>query len=360
MKLLEITRSYYPTVGGMQRFIAERKMIFEELGINCTTVTSTFESGKKDLGLVEHDIIRLQQYTPYNIVFGLQKYLTDEYDYVSVNLLGRYMSDYAIRYYAHRRQKIILTPYLAYHTDKWQFIKNHFVKYVFPKQLDEADVVIALSNYEKDFWMSEYQVPSEKIFTIHPYLEITQPSRTEGAVLEGDKYLLYLGRSGKNKLTDMLLRAFMEIQDNSVSLVLTLSPSDIHEDIRSTVVGHKRIKLIGFVNEKMKKVLLRDCEGIVFPTSWESFGYAPFEASAFAKPILCSDLPLLRELHSPEGVIYFKNEIEDVQRAIISFIELSDEQKRIMGGVNYSHLQKYSYGIALGKYRDMFRAISIP
>lgn len=357
MKLLEVTRAFYPSVGGMEKFVYERTKIYERLGIQYKILTTSFYSEKQDHTVAVDNIIRLKQFTPYNVVFGLASHFSDDYDYVSVNLLGRFYIDYTILHYAKRRQKILLTPYFAYHTTRLRFFKRILERALFPKLLVKVNALIVFSEYEKQYWMSEYCVPQSKLFVIPPYVACSNDTDEQNVQDVEEKYFLYVGRSGYNKKTDLLLKAFLSIDIDSVSLYLTIRAQDVEEDIRPLIVKNKRVRLLGYVSEEEKKRLIAGCEALVFPTSWESFGYVAFEAAALSKPILCSDLPVLRELHSKDGVIFFQNDVVSILNAMSAFLNYGKKKKQDMGIANRNHLSEFSFDITYIKYKKMFSAI---
>lgn len=355
MKLLELTREYYPSVGGLEKFVHDRTKIYQQLSVDYTILSTNFSTEKSDVLRAGNNVTILSQYTPYNIVPNLKRYLTDEYDYISVNLLGRYYSDYAIRFYSKRKQKIILTPYFAYHTDRFPFIKSFFEKRLFPYLLDRIDALVVFSETEKRYWITMYHLDPQKIYIIPPYIK-EQPK--DVSYQERKKpFLLYLGRAGNNKKTDLLLQAFLQTKGHDVSLKLTIRPEDVNEGIRTLVLNDRRIELLGFVTESEKNKLLQGCDALVFPTSWESFGYVAFEASIFRRTLLCSDIPILHELLRSDGVIFFHNTIDDISKAIMRFSAISEQEKIFMGNSNYVNAKRFTFEASCLSYRKLFSTI---
>jgi glycosyltransferase involved in cell wall biosynthesis len=359
VKLLELTRSYYPSVGGMEKYVHERTKIYERLSIEYFVLATSYSSGKKNATIENKNVKLLCQLTPYNIVPTLPFYLKDEYDVVSVNMLGRFFSDYAILHYRNRRQKLLLTPYFAYHTDRlWQF-KKSIEKYLFPKLLKIVDALIVFSEYEKQFWIQHFGLNPEIIFVIPPYVENYDISIIDYVFQNriSDPYLLYVGRTGENKKTDLLLKAFVNSTQLKHNLYLTIRVDDVDPVIRECVQKDARIRFLGYVNEDEKNRYIKYSDGVVFPTSWESFGYVAFEASMWNKPLLCSNLPVLKELLSPEGVIWFENTVEDLTNVLNAFECLTIQERTEMGKANKNNLTKFSFECSVRQYEYMFNRI---
>jgi glycosyltransferase involved in cell wall biosynthesis len=338
----------------MERFVAERTKIYEALDIRYTILTTTFSTEKHDESRRSDNVIRMKEYTPYNIVPGMTSLLTDDYDIVSVNLLGRYYSDRAILRYAGRRQRIILTPYFTFHTDRLRAVKRVVEKFLFPMLLKHLHAMIVFTEYERRYWIERYAVPAEKIFVIPPYIALPQRLPVQPGGLHVDRYFLYVGRAAKNKKTDLLLKAFLDVPEVPRSLFLTIRPDDVPDGLRRAVLNDPRIRLLGFVEEAEKERLIAGAEALIFPTTMESFGYVAFEAAAASKPLLCSDIPVLRELHDPNGVVFFRNEVDDLIRAIRMFEGIEEERKHAMGRANFENLARFSFATACAKYSEMF------
>ena len=357
VKLLELTRSYYPSVGGLEKHVLERGRVYDALGITYDIIATTFSTEKRDDTIDINHIRRLRQFTPYNITPALPLYLSDEYDCISVNHLGRFYSDFAIHRYRNRRQKIFVTPYFAYHTNRFQLLKKAVEKYWFPKLIDNVDALIVLSNHEKAFWSDVYSVDENNIFVIPPYVETGKKEPQNISEIAGEKYFFYLGRAGGNKRTDLLLEAFASLRNIDTHLLLTIRLEDVGTDLLPIVARDKRIRFLGYVNEADKMKLMMGAEALIFPTTWESFGYVAFEASGLNKPLLCSDIPILRELLDPGGVLFFQNDVHHLTGAINEFLGYSTEKKNEMGAANYRNLAKYSFEVACAKYKAMFASI---
>ena len=80
------------------------------------------------------------------------------------------------------------------------------------------------------------------------------------------------------------------------------------------------------------------------------------EASKYRKPILCSALPIFEEILLPEGVFYFDNSVESIQKVICKFVKLSSEEKRIMGEINYGNLRRFTFDRVKQKYYELFQS----
>jgi glycosyltransferase involved in cell wall biosynthesis len=358
MKLLELTRSFYPSVGGFEKSMSDKMKIYDALGIEYNIIATDFHdrlSGDARLPSVTY----LKQFSPYNITPSLFKHLRVDCDVVNINLIGRFYSDYAIQYFSRRKTKIILTPHSFYHSDRYKLIKHFIQKYIFPRLLKKIDVLVAFTEYEKSIWVSDYKVPAEQIAVIPHYISHERYEANQNVGNEG-KYFLYLGRNDRNKLPELLLKTFLRsYSQGNYSLYMTLNSRDFSPEV-GTIISHNRnIKLLGYVDDTQKHQLLLNAAAVVVPTRWEAFGYVPFEASQYAKPLLCSNIPVFRELLNSKGVLFFDNSEHSLAEMLHKFMHLSNEQQLSMGKANQLNLLKYTFEASRNKYQQLFEQLNL-
>jgi len=349
MKILEISRAYYPSVGGLEKFISDRLKIYEALGIEYQLLSTDYREKKLDYSKNNDKVIFLHRVTPYDITFGLKKYINGDYDIVSVNQVGRYFSDYAISQSYKAGKKIILTPHLHYHTKRFSTLKNLHSIFVLPKILLKVNKIICFTEYEKEYWITNYNFPENKIAIIPHYINL-QESKTDYDKHQFGKYFLYLGRNAKNKRVDLLLNAFNSMTNSVYNLVLTIEISELDAKLRKIADENDRIYLVGYVNENSKETLLKNCEALILPSDYEAFGVVLLEASKFKKPILASNLPIIKEVLNTESPIYFENTVTALKERLEHFVSLSDNQKAKLGNENFHNLEKFQ----LNKIKKMY------
>ncbi|MHB8930434.1 MAG: glycosyltransferase family 4 protein [Melioribacteraceae bacterium] len=355
MKLLEITRSFYPSVGGLEKFVNDRLKIYKALGIDYQLISTTFTNKKKDYHRKNDDVIFVKEYTPYNYTPKLKNFLSKDYDVVSINQIGRYFSDKAILYYSKIGKKIILTPHFTFHTSKFKLIKQVHNYLLTKKLLEKCTKIICFTEFEKDYWINNYNLPEERVVVIPHYYEIIETNQLHNYTDE--KYLFYLGRADKNKRLDFLITSFNSIKREEYGLKLTISLDDLSYKIKKIVLADNRIELLGNISESEKNKYLNDCSAMVYPSDFEAFGHSLLEGANDKKPIICSNLQVFNEILDPRGVLYFENTIENITNTLLNFYNIKDDLKKQMGLFNFNNLHQYSYSIILEKYKKLFDEI---
>lgn len=354
MRVLELARSFFPSAGGLETFVDNRIKIYSSLGIEYMVACTSFSTEKRDYSRIHPDTVFLKQYSPYNITPGLIDFLkSTHFDILSLNQTGRFFSDYALSYCRRRNIRIMLTPHFTFHTNRYSFIKRLYNRYILPGQLAKADRIICFTNEEKYFWNKVYSVREEIIKVIPHYIarehECISP-------IQKSEYFLYLGRYDKNKRLDILLDAFCS-SSFTCSLLLTIDMDVLPRHLQSMCKSDPRIRFLGNVNDLTKYNLLAGMQALILPTDFEAFGTVLLEASCFEKPVLCSDIPVLREIMDERGVIYFRNDAVSLRHAIAGFTWLNPAEKKKMGIINKDNLNRYTFRSSREAYASLFEEI---
>ncbi len=114
-------------------------------------------------------------------------------------------------------------------------------------------------------------------------------------------FLLFIGRREEKKNVDRLVRAFCAVADrlpDGAELVLVGPEGRGWARTARWLRGQPfraRVRVLGYVPEDEKPALLSAAACYVQPSLYEGFGIPVLEAMACATPVLCSDIPALRE-----------------------------------------------------------------
>jgi glycosyltransferase involved in cell wall biosynthesis len=144
-----------------------------------------------------------------------------------------------------------------------------------------------------DHFIANSEVPAARVkkyygreaSVIHPFfdfspdLEKTSPSST--LTSSPEQYFLVLTRLAPWKRVDIAVNAC--IQGGHSLKIAGEGPA--LRTLRKKASGHNNIEFLGYVSEKEKINLLRNCTGLIV-TQKEDFGIAPLEAMAVGKPVI--------------------------------------------------------------------------
>lgn len=127
-------------------------------------------------------------------------------------------------------------------------------------------------------------------------------------------FIIYVGNSYPYKNLDRLLEALKILPDN-LSLVNPSPRSIFRERLGEKARAEGltgRVFLPGYVPDEDLAVLYRAAEAYVFPTLSEGFGIPPLEAMASKLPVVCSDIPVLREVCGDNALYFDPLNVQDM------------------------------------------------
>jgi glycosyltransferase involved in cell wall biosynthesis len=356
MRILEICRSYFPSVGGLENYISSKTKIYESLNIDYHILTTNFSTEKVDENKRSERVIYLKQYTPYNFIPKFEQKIFSEFDVISVNQVGNYLSDKSIYTASKLKKKIILTPHLYFHTKRFGSLKKIHEKYFLRNLLLKADKIVCFTDYEISYWIRNFEIPLKKFIKIPHYFNFDPTGSLENKI-NNKPFILYLGRNFENKRIDLLIKAFVNCKDINLDLYLTIEKKDLSNELKDFSTFDQRVKFLGYISNQKKKELLQNCKALILPSDYEAFGIVCFEASKFSKPLLCSKLPTLLEILNPGGVFFFDNTVNSISEKIREFYQTSGLIIKEMGNINKSNVNKFSFEKNIELYESLLGEI---
>lgn len=121
--------------------------------------------------------------------------------------------------------------------------------------------------------------------------------------LQGDDYLLFVGRLVPEKAPDLLLRAFKQIQTDR-RLVLAGGSSftdDYVKSLESLAASDPRVVMAGYVYGRTLEELYSNASVFVLPSSLEGLPLTLLEAASYAVPLVASDIRPNLEIVGGDG-----------------------------------------------------------
>lgn len=166
-----------------------------------------------------------------------------------------------------------------------------------------ARAIVTISESVKGELMREFGLPPGKIRVIHPWVkdEFFQAAPEVGSPVPGD-YILYLGLRIAHKNVEGVIRAFLELSGDFPDLKLVIAGGRYSTpDMVDRWKGDPRLKgrLIEILDPSDEEIarLFSRAKAFVFPSYAEGFGLPPLEAMASGVPVVCSDIPVFREVY---------------------------------------------------------------
>ena len=181
--------------------------------------------------------------------------------------------------------------------------------------LARARVVITNSEATKSTIEQHTNVRSNRIVVIPWGVNSTfmySPSagaftRASAGLREHAAVVLQVSSGGRYKNTPALLHAFAQLQSRLDDAVLVRLGAPFHPDESqlATRLGiQNAIRCLGRIDgDRALANWYNAADVLVFPSSWEGFGWPPLEAMACGTPVVASNIPAVAEVVGDAGVL---------------------------------------------------------
>ena len=184
----------------------------------------------------------------------------------------------------------------------------HLTAWVEKLALENADCIIAVSEHSKSEILQYFDIRTDKVTVIYNGVDLEkwQPIQSESTRkafnIEGD-YILFVGRTSRQKGLIHLLDAMDEV-DNNITLVCCTSAPDtpeIEQEIKKKVAEKQNILWINsLLRESQYIELYSNASVFVCPSIYEPFGIINLEAMACQTPVVASAVGGIQEVVVPE------------------------------------------------------------
>jgi len=178
----------------------------------------------------------------------------------------------------------------------FSFISRCYRYFLIKRFINKASVVIVDSNVIAEEVFKYTKSSSEVIYVPVPGVKISNSTDTDKHKFESDKIKILVPSSiGEHKNITNAYLACLNIvkasQNIEVTFIGNWQPNFFLVDER-----HSNIKLLGFVEFEKKADLFLNSNIVLYPSLYEGFGLPYIEAIAAQKILICSDIPIAREM----------------------------------------------------------------
>ena len=264
---------------------------------------------RADLALIHFPHYNLPLIKPGHFVVTVHDLFPFQFPEIHSGPLPRGVNQMLMRN-AVRRAERIITPSRA---------TALAVKQAFPRS---ADRVLAIPEAADDRFSSGRNPDAEAAWQMR--LGIRPP------------YVFYLGQWKAYKNLPLLLEAFARVRRTHPSCQLVIAGDDPrHPEVRQRAAGlpEGSVVLPGRLPESAVPDLYRGAAVVVLPSRAEGFGLPVIEAMACGVPVVCSDLPVLREIADEVAVFCDPNDPDAFADAIGAILDTTGVGSRRQLGI---------------------------
>lgn len=241
------------------------------------------------------------------------------------------------------------------------FLKNNkyqavwfriFYIFCIPILIRRCKYIFTVSNFIQQEIENTYPISKGKISVTYNGVGeyLLRQSRTRINTIK-DKIVLCVGSLSKRKNVDLLAKAFIASELCKQQYQLIYIGCKELKHVSPSIPTHPQIKVLPNLDDLYLSKWYLKSEFVVNLSSYEGFGIPIFEALAFNCKVLCSDIPVFRELY--EGLVSFTS-LHSIDYVVASLNKLP------MGEVKFQQFKdeiqtKYNY---LASAKSILKTIS--
>ena len=167
--------------------------------------------------------------------------------------------------------------------------------------IKRADIIVTVSETIKQELIEAFNISPNKIKVTYNSIgqHFINPAIDNNILqkydIDKDKYILSVATLNKRKNIPDLIKAFEKISSKYPNLKLVLVGGMGNEQ-REKLTQHKNVIFTGYIADEELPTLYKNAMFYVFPSLYEGFGIPLIEAQEMSCPVLCSDIPVFREV----------------------------------------------------------------
>jgi glycosyltransferase involved in cell wall biosynthesis len=261
-------------------------------------------------------------------------------------------------------------------------IRKHYGSLV-RGHVERADAILVISETTARDVVDKLGVPREKITVARPGVDPGLLQSVQDAEAEcrdeprhaGQRqrqrhrqrqrnnrpYALTVATLEPRKNIPLLLEAVAQLKGRGWEGRLLVAGGDgvdaprIRETIRDRALADT-VELLGYVPRSTLPTLYRSARALVMPSIWEGFGMPLLEAMAMQVPVVCSGIPVHREV-AKEAAEYFDPTDADSIAEAIEIVWSDEERRSALTESGSGRLSEFSWDIAAKRTIAMYRSL---
>jgi len=231
--------------------------------------------------------------------------------------------------------------------------------------MEQADRVVAVSNFTKQKIMKHYNIDPEKISVVHNGIEADDwrhgelSEQLKTLKRRGRKIVLFLGRITIQKGPEYFIRAAKKVLDYEPDTIFVMSGSgdmqgQIMKEVAHLGIGDK-VLFPGFLRGEELKSMYRAADLYIMPSVSEPFGITPLESMISGVPVIISRQSGVSEVLTHALKVDFWD-TDELANKIVGVLR-SDVLKKTMDENGRIEIKTINWDKAAQKCVDIYREI---
>ena len=297
MKIIQVCPRYYPYIGGVEthvKNISERLAKQYDISVFTTDPSGSLPEREEINGV---NVIRFKSYAPDNAYYFsfemLKKLRNIKCDIVHSHAYAAFPLAFSSLI---QKKKFVVTPH--YHRFGHSPIRNLLIKFYRPigkKILKQADIIVCVSNYERNLLIDDFKLDVKNFFLIPNGINKNDFKNVKKEE-KNQKKILYVGAINKFKGIEYIVDALSKLDDYIILEIIGKGPYQKKLVKKVNDLGlTKRVNFYGHLSrgELLKKYATADL--FVLLSKYEAFGISVAEALASKTVCIVAESSALTE-----------------------------------------------------------------
>ncbi len=164
------------------------------------------------------------------------------------------------------------------------------------------------------------------------------------------QFFLYVGNAYPHKNLERLLEAYQHVTSHisPVTLILVGGEDYFYKQLKEKVRQMGLADSVVFYGPASRgelNNLYKNTVALVFPSLMEGFGLPGLEAMANGCPVICSDIPVFREIYGEAAIYFNPTDANDIKNKMDSlcYHDLNHDIREEMARKGHEQVKKYSW-----------------
>jgi alpha-1,3-mannosyltransferase len=286
MKVLQITRQFLPSIGGIEAVVDGLSHAVQKAGHDVEIVTlkkifSTDEMAPDRSIINGLHVSRIRHFglRRYPVAPQILKYVKN-CDVLHIHAVDFFVDFLGWAKFLHQRPIVLSTHGGIFHTKWFSRLKSAYFRTMTRSSLRKVEAVLCVS--EQDYQLFATIVPKEKLHLMRNGVDISAYARLSKKITPG--LILGIGRVAENKCADRVIRAVADLQKAypNAQLVWVGPDQDGRTsslmELAASLGVSDRIEFVGRAKPAQLQDWLQRAHVFVCGSSYEGYGLSTIEA----------------------------------------------------------------------------------
>lgn len=238
-----------------------------------------------------------------------------------------------------------------------------FVRHYSREGLKKCKYIISISDFTKQELVNKLGINEDRIVVIKNGMnrDIFRPltGREREAVkplYPGFKKILHVGTEVDRKDFLTLLKAFYLVKKKRSDLKLIRVGKPAFANVIKNLKLENDVHYLSNVSNQRLNEIYNLCDLFIFPSIYEGWGAPGLEAASSGTPVICSDIPIFREVFQDFPCYFPPKNYKKLANTIIELID-DELRKKVMREKGFSVLNQYSWKQSSIKYLNLVKQV---